>query len=212
MIGEGTITLDPRWSPRRSAQVGKGLTYTWLTLNRLPLPDVLHLDRESAGRMLERAWLGSHHHKKGVSTISIAVEDIDLSGRFDTPQGVLIQAPGSFEDYSVIGVLCHEVGHHVDYTLNPKPYSRTKASGFSSLLDDEEEVSRNEFNVHESFAEAIRLFITNPDLLKRGRPERWEHLTVKLKLKPLHLEHWSVVLQKAPQYVHRAVRAWLEDQ
>ncbi len=206
------MILDHRWSPRRSAEIGKSLAYSWLALNRFPEPDQLYLNRESAGSFLEHAWLGVHSSKKGVSRIAVAVEDCDFSCRFDTPQGMLIQAPGSFEDHSALGVLCHEVGHHVDYLLNPRAYSRSKASGFTAVTDDEEEVSRGEFNVHESFAEAIRLFITNPDLLRQGRPERWEHLTAKLRLKPLHSEHWGVVLQKAPQYVQRAVRAWLEDE
>ncbi len=206
------ITLDPRWSPRRSAQIGKSLAYSWLALNRFPEPDRLDLDRESAGSFLERAWLGVHSSKKGVSRIAVAAEDCDFSCRFDTPTGMLIQAPGSFEDHSALGVLCHEVGHHVDYALNPRAYSRSKVSGFSVAIDDEDEVSRGEFNVHESFAEAIRLFITNPDLLRLGRPIRWEQLVVNLRLRPLHQERWTTVLQKAPKYVHRAVRAWLSDE
>lgn len=207
-----SVILDPKWTPQRLARVGRDISFAWLALNRLPLPDRLFLNRESAGDMLERAWLGSHQTKNGFSRIAVAVEDCDFSGRFDTPQGMLIQAPGSFEDHTALGVLCHEVGHHVDFSLNPRAYSRSKASGFSVMLDDEEEVSRGEYNVHESFAEAIRLFMTNPDLLRRGRPNRWEHLTRKLKLKPLHNQRWQTVLRKAPRYIHRSVEGWLKEE
>ena len=206
-----SVALDPRWTPQRSARVGKDLAWSWLTLNRLPLPDELHLDRESAGKFLRKTWLGVHSSKRRRSRIAVAVDDCDFSGRFDTPNGVFIQAPGSFEDHSALGVLCHEVGHHVDYTLNPKAYSRSKVSGFADLIDCEAEISDEEYNIHESFAEAIRLFITNPDLLMRGRPARWELLTRQLGLRPLHVKGWKVVLQKAPKYVHSAVEWWLQD-
>ncbi len=205
------IALDPRWSPRRSANVGKELAWAWMSLNRIPLPSVLYLDRESAGRLLKKSWLGVHSSKGGPSRIAVAVEDCDFSCRFDTPQGVFVQAPGSFEDHSALGVLCHEVGHHVDYALNPRAYSRSKVSGFSDLIDCEAEVSDEEFNIHESFAEAIRLFVTNPSLLRQGRPARWSLLTDQLGLRPLHKEPWQAVLAKSPRYVHRAVERWLAD-
>lgn len=205
------IALDPRWPPRKSASVGKELAWSWLTLNRIPLPDRLHLDRASAGNLLKPSWLGCHRARKGSSQIAVAVDECDFSGRFETPRGVFVHAPGSFEDNSALGVLCHEVGHHVDYKLNPRAYSRSKVSGFAELIDCEEEVSGEEFNIHESFAEAIRLFITNPDLLKKGRPNRWALLVDHLALRPLHNQGWQKVLVKAPKYVHRAVEAWLRD-
>lgn len=206
-----SVALDPRWTPQRSARVGRDIAWSWLILNRLPLPDELTLTREAAGKFLKKGWLGCHSSNGGRSRIAIAAEDCDFSGRFDTPRGVFVHAPGSFEDHTALGVLCHEVGHHVDYTLNPRAYSRSKVSGFSDLLDIEPEVSEEEFNVHESFAEAIRLFITNPGLLRRGRPARWELLTGQLGLRPLHNHGWRFVLRKAPKYVHSAVEWWLQD-
>lgn len=206
-----SVALDPRWSPERSAKVGRDLAWSWLILNRLPLPDEVYLSRASAGRLLKKGWFGVHDASKGLSRIAVAVEELDLSNRFDTPSGVFIHAPGSFEDHTALGVLCHEVGHHVDYALNPKAYSKSKVSGFADLIECEAEISDEEFNIHESFAEAIRLFITNPDLLKRGRPARWELLTGQLGLRPLHAKGWKAVLQKAPKYVHSAVEWWLQD-
>jgi hypothetical protein len=197
------------------ARAGKDIAFEWLRLNGLPLPNTVAFSREEHARLnptkFEKLWLGFHVSKRGKSHIAVSVEDCDFSNRFQTPVGWFVQAPGSFEDYSPIGVFCHEVGHHVDYALNPRAYSRSKASGFPSVVDDEEEVSRGEYNVHESFAEAIRLFVTNPDLLRRGRPERWEHIVGKLKLKPLHDEPWQRVLSKAPLYVKRSVVEWLVD-
>lgn len=206
-----TIPYDPRWSPQRSAQVGRDLAWSWLVLNRLPLPDELYLSREAAGKFLKEEWLGCHSTKGKRSRIAVAVDECDFSNRFDTPRGLYVHGPGSFEDHTALGVLCHEVGHHVDYALNPKAYSRSKVSGFAELIDCEEEVSGEEFNVHESFAEAIRLFITNPVLLREGRPARWELLTHQLGLRPLHNVSWRAVLAKCPRYLRTAVETWLAD-
>ena len=203
------VVFDPTWTSRRLAHVGRDISFAWLTRNRFPLPSRLFLSRDSAGGLLERSWLGVQSYEKGRSKIAVAVEDCELRCRLNTPTGTLIHAPASFEDYTALGVLCHEVGHLVDYSLNPLTYSMRKLNGFQSLVDEEVEISRAEHNVRESFAESIRLFITNPDLLLRGRPRRWDHLVYDLKLKPLHDTRWQTVLQKTPRYVHQAVERWL---
>jgi len=79
------------------------------------------------------------------------------------------------------------------------------------VIDEEAEISVAEYNVLESFAEAIRLFVTNPNLLEVGRPARWEHLRSAMGLKPLHDASWRTVMSKASNVVRRAVEEWLEE-
>lgn len=215
------IALNPRWPREKLARVGRELSYTWLALNRLPAPNRLFFDRDSANRarrevdgkskyMIRPEWLGVYQRpwEGGWSAIAVAVDECPVGQRLKRPHGAHIwQAPGSFEDFTPLGVMCHEVGHHVDHALHPEAYSRR--NGFAEVADNEDEVSSVEYNVLESFAEAIRLFVTNPTLLKEGRPDRYEYLTKGMGLKPLHDRPWKVVLSKAGVRVQRAVEAWL---
>jgi hypothetical protein len=47
----------------------------------------------------------------------------------------------------------------------------------------------------ERFAETMKVFLTNPDLLKHYNPERYNYLTVKLKLKPVYTSDWKTQLE-----------------
>ncbi len=216
-----TVVLDPRWPRERLARVGRDISFSWLTLNGLPVPDRVYFDRESANAarrvedprskyMMAPTWLGVYQRTwaGGWSAVAIDVQACHLEAR-QRPSGLkpFWQAPGSFMDFTPVGVFCHEVGHHVDYVLHPKAYSRQ--NGFQEVVDNEDEVSSVEHNVLESFAEAIRLFITNPDLLRQGRPDRYEYLTKGMGLKPLHNLSWRTVLRNAGKRVVSAAQTWL---
>lgn len=213
------VVLDPRWPRERLARVGRDVSFTWLTLNRLPLPDRVYFDRESANAarrefdvrskyMLRPEWLGVYQRRweGGWSAIAIDVAGVPMQRRVKTPNGSFWQAPGFAEDFTPYGTFCHEVGHHADYTLHPKAYSAQ--NGFEDVVLHEEDVSRIEHSVTEAFAEAIRLFIANPNLLREGRPERFEYLT-KMGLKQLHDTPWRVVLSKAGKRVLSAAEKWI---
>lgn len=215
------IVLDPRWPRERLARVGRDVSFAWLTLNRIPLPDRVYFDRESANAahreadrhskgMLRPEWLGVYQRRweGGWSAIAIDMAGSPTEKRVKSPNGNFWQAPGFAEDFTPYGTFCHEVGHHADYTLHPKAYSAQ--NGFEDVVLHEEDVSRIEHSVTEAFAEAIRLFITNPNLLREGRPERFEYLT-KMGLKPLHDAPWRTVLSKAGKRVNSAAEAWIRS-
>lgn len=215
-----TVVLDPRWPRERLARVGRDVSFAWLALNRLPPPDRVYFDRESANQahreadryskgMLRPEWLGVYQRRweGGWSAIAIDVAGAPLMRRVKCPTGNFWQAPGSYDDFTPFGTMCHEVGHHVDYTLHPKGYS-TK-NKFEEVVLHEEDISRIEHSATEAFAEAIRLFIANPCLLRDGRPERYEYLTKKVGLKPLHEAPWRVVLSKSGKRIQSAVEAWI---
>ena len=216
-----TVILDPRWPRERLARVGRDISFAWLALNGLPVPDRIYFDRESANaarrvedprskHLLRPEWLGVYQRTwpGGWNAIAVDVQGCHMEAR-QRPSGdkPFWNAPGSFMDFTPLGVFCHEVGHHVDFTLHPKAYSRQ--NGFEEVADDEEEISSVEHNVLESFAEAIRLFITNPDLLQQGRPDRYEYLTRGMGLKALHLTGWRTVLRNAGKRVRSSAEAWL---
>lgn len=95
--------------------------------------------------------------------------------------------PGYKADLTPVGVYTHELGHHVD-----KLFGHPRLTGWSK----EPRVTSYEPNRGEAFAEAFKLFATNPDLLRVGRPVRWEFLLEHGLVSPDELVPWGDVLRR----------------
>jgi len=98
--------------------------------------------------------------------------------------------PGYTADLTHIGVLSHEMGHYVDVIL--KVPVKTKL-----LIAKNPRITSYEPNSSEAFAETIKLFITNPDLLQKISPKRYSILIDDLKLIPVISDSWDKVLHHA---------------
>lgn len=108
--------------------------------------------------------------------------------------------PGYVVDRTPYGVLCHELGHHVDSahgaaggSFGKELQQATKESAITGYAP----------NHNEWFAEMFRLFVTNPELLFLLRPltyaamiARWPRRSVE---KP-----WEEVLVGAPRQIQAA--------
>ena len=104
--------------------------------------------------------------------------------------------PHYFVDRTVLGVICHEFGHYVHYHLGrPK-------MGKLGL-----QITKYEPNMDERFAETMKVFLTNPDLLKYYNPDRYNYLTIKLKLKPVYTSDWKTQLQHYGSVNEKYIRA-----
>jgi hypothetical protein len=104
-------------------------------------------------------------------------------------------------DLTPAGVCAHEFGHYLD--------SFMKYPSKSFTGNGEPSVSSYEPNKSESFAEMIKLFILNPDLLRVGRPKRWEFLTKRLGLKPVNIKPWREILGNADPKLIAAAQSWI---
>lgn len=111
--------------------------------------------------------------------------------------------PGYKIDRTPCGVIAHEYGHAVDYFLG---YPSNKRA-WKNLLSCP--VSGYEPNAAEAFAETMRIFISNPDLLKQARPGRYEFL-MKLGLRnPIHTSWREVLISLgAPPRHINAAKNW----
>lgn len=109
-------------------------------------------------------------------------------------------------DRSPSGVLAHEYGHAVDWFMC---YPSSKRQWRSDKIISER-VSSYEPNSSERFAESMRLFITNPDLLRRACPHRFEFLTERGLVPPSKLS-WEETLVRfgAPDRQIRAAQNWI---
>jgi hypothetical protein len=106
-------------------------------------------------------------------------------------------------DLTVSGILAHECGHYID------SYFNWPSKKMNLFVGKETNVSSYEPNAKEKFAESMKLFILNPDLLKTGRPMRYKFLTEVVNLKPEINDPWEVVLQNAHPKLISAAKSWI---
>lgn len=128
-------------------------------------------------------------------------------------RGRIWSYPGHKSDRTAAGILAHETGHYI--------WNRTagaKKAGWVSLLDLSQPgrwsackpITSYEPTVGEAFAETMRLFILNPELLHLGRPTRYNFLRRVLSLIPPHSLPWRNVLMNAPDFILSAAMKFVE--
>jgi hypothetical protein len=178
----------------------------------IPQPHHVFNSKVEANRhrrdFLRPKWLGAQMYENNEYLVGVNIKKCRVATRVP---GWSWTYPGYKVDLTPMGVLCHEFGHHVDCALggNGKYISRFKA--WREVVDNEEEISGYEPNYLESFAETFRLFMTNPDLLRAGRPDRWEYFTETLSFKPIHTTPWKKVLKHAHPRIISAAERWIVD-
>jgi hypothetical protein len=174
-------------------QRGSSYVTEWCQWNNLP-PVLIVNDPRLSG-------YGRYDHGSP-GTIRVNVGSTRLPARIP---GYAWSFTGYKADLTVPGVIAHEAGHHAHLTLG---WSRLKG-----LLNvsSEPAVSAYEPNLGEVIAEALKVFILNPELLRAGRPLRWHFITEVMGLKPLHATPWLEVLRYAHSKHHAAARKWIAD-
>lgn len=114
--------------------------------------------------------------------------------------------PNHKTDSTAIGVLAHEVGHSVDYYLRTKGVYLVRR--YKLITPLEPQVTSYDTTPLERVAEAMRLFILNPDLLRLGRPLSYDilrqHLTPTV-ISPWHTAY-DTINNSSDKYIHWATQ------
>ena len=116
--------------------------------------------------------------------------------------------PSNTIDREPFGVVCHELGHHVDYHLSSSKSRQDYSGDFGIGIrkkSGEAPISGYSPNDAEWFAEMFRAFLTNPDLLRILRPKTYELLVDKFT--PVTKGTWVQALNRfepCPDHVIRA--------
>lgn len=111
--------------------------------------------------------------------------------------------PGYVTDFTPYGILAHEFGHYISDILG-KDFRKN----FINLQRHESNVSlMDDKDVDERMAEAARLFITNPDLLKKGRPMRYGFFADYYS--PIIKNRWTTILKNAHPKILQAAENWM---
>lgn len=158
-------------------------------LNKIPIPKIINKDLNSYGLYI---W--------GKDNIYVNIRRAKTPIR--TP-GFSWSYTGYKADLTIAGVLAHECGHYID------DYFNRASKKIKPFIGKETNVSSYEPNAEEKFAESMKLFILNPDLLKTGRPMRYKFLTEVVNLKPEISDPWEIVLQNAHPKLISAAKTWI---
>lgn len=153
----------------------------FLKANNLPVPEFV-LGKYSGAK---NKFQETGHYSRAEGRVYLNAEK--TRNPVLKPGGMQWSYPGYKVDKTPLGVLAHEVGHHIDHVMK-----------FEDFPVKGEKVTGYEPTVHESIAESLRLFILNPDLLKNIAPNRYQYFIDK-GLKPTVTKKWGEVLHDAPK-------------
>lgn len=107
--------------------------------------------------------------------------------------------PNHKTDTTPTGVLAHEYGHAVDWYLRTKGVHLARK--FKGIAQVEPQVTSYDTTPIERVAEAMRLFILNPDLLRLGRPQSYAALAQHMT--PIVTEPWYKAYQPVSSSQHK---------
>ena len=194
---------------------GKAHVASWCALNGVEPPAIVESDDP-------KTFDTCAYYRDGVVTICVdACAHVGTVGR-------AWSYPGYVVDRTPYGVLCHELGHHVDEAhgreggVVSKPSFLALCAGrveavpgfyYKAIdrLKDLEPITGYHDNVLEWFAEAFRLFVTNPHLLKNLRPALYDAMKDRWT-RPAEERTWPEVLANAPRQTQAALNKIKEAQ
>lgn len=183
---------------------GLQLCRSFLEENFLPLPEYIP---GRAPRAINK-W-----QNIGLCLGSRIWVDIDLTNRPAFTKGRMWSWPGYKTDRTASGVLAHETGHFINWLIdnasfrdgqNKQIETNWLYSRWSVAVRQEKPVSGYEPTLGEAFAEAMRLYISNPNLLEAARPQRYYLIRHELGLHHGVEGSWQDVLKDAPLHIRQA--------
>lgn len=91
----------------------------------------------------------------------------------------MISWPGGITDRTPYGVCAHELGHYLDWLHKSSSGGKWLCAGLKRISGEKAITGYGKENDSEWFAESVRLFVTNPALMKLLRPRTYALLRRK---------------------------------
>lgn len=132
------------------------------------------------------------------------------------PGGMSWSYPCWKTDRTAIGILAHECGHHVQEVI--QDIKKLVPDGYcwhiwkQNIMSHKKSRAISGYQPNhpmEAFAETMRLFILNPDLLHKAIPIRYAFIHEYLQLTPIETRPWQEVLLNHPAYIQAGER-WIK--
>lgn len=188
------ITVNPSHTKRQLFELCKAHCEHFLTLNKIPLLPVYNRYTPYRG-----------FYQPGHKPYIVVNLDNVLTPRYN-PTARSQSFPNHKTDTTPTGVLAHEYGHAVDWHLRTKGVHLARHYRYIK----EPQVTSYDTTAIERVAEAMRLFILNPDLLRIGRPQSYAILSQYLT--PTVTAPWYTAYAPVPvgrqtdTYIHYATQ------
>ncbi len=181
------------------ARQGHDLVVQFCHLNGFPPPAIFYPTRDHPEKMM-RAYYKTdacgfyrfqctYHRAPAIFVMVDKCASVGLAGR-------CWSWPGYPVDRTPYGVHCHELGHYLDCRQGDfESVGIRRDSGEDSLTGYGP-------NTAEWYAEMVKLYLTNPDLLRLLRPKTYQQL--RERYEPVVTQSWEQVLRKAPERTRTA--------
>lgn len=203
MIHGDAFIVDPNeFDKEDSFYQGITYTYRFLKKNKLSYPKKI-LTESKQSKWRSYGWYQFQTH-----TLCVNLNKTRCPVK---NPGFAWSYTGFKADLTPVGVLAHEIGHHVHNAITPNRIAHKELLKLiRKVSKNESSVSSYEPNSYEVFAESMRLFILNPELLREGRPVRWTLLHECCNLQPMHDIHWREILKNAHPKIINSVENWIK--
>ena len=209
------LIVDPHdYSAEQAAETAEEIAHAFCEANRMPFAHVT--TRDCRGY---RGYYRAHKIRVGAlrSWQGYVYYDPSRCVAPVTTPGYKWSYTGYKADNTVAGVIAHEIGHHTWECRVRMEDGRRHSWTAKSLADYWAEHSAKEASVtsygdtstEEDFAETVKIFVLNPDLLRQGRPWRWSMLTDGFGLRPVVDTPWEEVLRNAHERLLAAAVGWI---
>ena len=192
--------LQPiEWSLNKEEilKTAKNRVSTFCLLNKLEVPKIVVHTRQ-------KWWFDSCAYYRPSKGINLCLDK--CASPCSSSQYRNWSWPGNTVDREPFGVVCHELGHHVDWSCSEVKY-RYSGNLSSTIRDktNEDQISGYCDNDCEWFAEMFRLFVTNHALLALLRPKTYREFCDLWK--PVSSDDWLFELgSNVPSRVILAIR------
>jgi len=155
-------------------ELGAKLSQDFCRNNNIPVPEYKIQSLDSTG-----LYLSQTRNRNAQILVNLDA----TANPVENPGHMRWSHPAWKTDRTPFGVVLHETGHHLELIMRQKGF--WKAYDWTTISLRGKKVSGYEPNDSEAFAETMRLFIGNPDLLRLAIPNRYNYMCQVLKLQPI---------------------------
>lgn len=179
-------------------KIGEAVILEFCNINNIKFPNI-YIQKTMPGTFDHNLYgYYKYSYNKRKKFIMLNINNLKIPTR---NPGYSWSYPGYVIDATPFGILCHEFGHYITC------HNKKLRKDFSFIKNLEAPVSSREYNLDERMAEAVRLFLTNPQLLKKGRPKRYKILSDYFN--PVITSRWKTVLKNADLKFITATENWI---